>query len=110
MKKYYVHIIMLLVFSSCVKETEWDIHENGTEYIVVDGIITNEYRKQSIIIHHSKTELNENTIPVSGAEVIISNGDETYQLAEDPDNAGRYITDTIVVARFSKNYSETPQK
>jgi hypothetical protein len=97
---------MLIVFlSSCVKEIEWEIPENGTDHIVVDGIITNEYKVQELFLHHSKSGLNDIAIPASGAEVIINTAFETYQLIEDPKEAGRYITDTIVVAQFSKYYS-----
>ena len=97
--------MIIIVLSSCVKEEDWEVPVNGQEYIVVDGIITNEYKVQQLSLHYSKAGLNDIAIPVSGAEVIVSNEDETYQLHEDPEKAGRYITDTIVVARFSKNYS-----
>ena len=105
MKRYWIHIIFILILSSCVKEEDWVVPENGKEYIVVDGIITNEYKTQQIYLHHSKMELNDVPVPVRGAQVLISNEDEIFQLVEDPEEAGRYITDTIVVARFSKNYS-----
>ena len=105
MKRYFIHIIIIIALSSCVKEAEWDNPENGEKYIVVDGILTNEYKVQKLSIHYSKSGLNDIAIPVSGAEVIINTAFETYQLYEDPEQAGQYITDTIVVAQFSKYYS-----
>jgi len=99
------YILLMLLITSCVKEADWSAPENGTDYIVVDGIITNEYRTQYIYLRYNKAGLNDQAMPLRGAEVIISNEDETYQLKEDPEEAGRYITDTIVVAKFNKNYS-----
>ncbi len=105
MKRYWIHIILIILLSACVKEADWDALEDGPKYIVVDGILTNEYKVQYIYLYNNKANLNDVTLPLSGADVIISNEDETYTLIEDPEEAGRYITDTIVVARFSKNYS-----
>ncbi|MEE4255530.1 MAG: DUF4249 family protein [Bacteroidales bacterium] len=105
MKRAVVYILLIMLLTSCVKEADWSISENDSVYIVVDGIITNEYRVQYIYLNYNKTGLNDQPIPLSGADVIISNEDETYQLKEDPEEAGRYITDTIMVAKFNKNYS-----
>lgn len=105
MRQTGIYILLILLLTSCVKEADWSVPENGADYIVVDGIITNEYRTQYISLRFNKAGLNDQATPLSGAEVIISNEDETYQLSEDPEEAGRYITDTIVVAKFNKNYS-----
>ena len=94
MKRYFIHIIIIIVLSSCVKETEWEIPENGKEYIVVDGILTNEYKVQKLSSHYSKAGMNDIAIPVSGAEVIINTAYETYQLNEDPEKAGK-MKDTV---------------
>lgn len=99
------YILLFVLITSCVKEADWDAPEDGINYIVVEGILTNEYKVQQIYLHYSKTDLNALAVPISDAEVIISNEDETYLLSEDPDEAGRYITDSIVVAKFDKNYS-----
>ena len=105
MKRYWIHIILIIILSACAKKADWDAPNDEYRYIVVEGIITNEYRVQYIYLHFSKANLNDVAVPVSDAEVIISNEDETYTLIEDPEEAGRYITDTVVVGRFSKNYS-----
>jgi len=105
MKRYWIYIALIMIFSACAKQTDWEAPEDGINYIVVDGIMTNENKVQYIHLQFNKSNLNDVAVPLIGAEVIISNEDEIYQLIEDPEEAGRYITDTIVVARFSKNYS-----
>ncbi len=104
MKRYWIYILLVLL-SSCVKEADWTPEVNGDQYVVVDGIITNEARVQNIYIHYNKTDLNGQAIPVSGAEVIINNEESTYILQEDPEEPGRYVTDTIVVGQSGMNYS-----
>ncbi|RLD39688.1 MAG: hypothetical protein DRJ15_06730 [Bacteroidetes bacterium] len=105
MRRVWIHIALLLILSACVKEADWSVPENGNNYIVVDGIITSEAKTQYIFIHNNKAGLNDATIPISGAVVIISNEVATYQLYEDAEEAGRYITDSIVAAQLDKNYS-----
>jgi hypothetical protein len=105
MRRFWIHIALLLILSACVKEADWSVPEDGNNYIVVDGIITSEAKTQSLYIHNNKTGLNDVTIPISGAVVIISNEDATYQLYEDAEEAGKYITDSIVAAQLDKSYS-----
>lgn len=104
MKRIWIYI-GLIILTSCAKEADWTVPENGTRYIVVDGIITNEAIVQTIDIHYSVSGLNDVPLPLSGANVIINNEDSTYQLSEDPQQAGTYKTDSIVVGLLNKNYS-----
>lgn len=105
MKRFWIHIALLLLLSACVKETDYELPAYTGSYIVVDGILTDEARAQYIYIHYNKSGLNDEAIPISGAEVIISNEEATYQLTEDAEEAGKYITDSIVVAQLDRNYS-----
>ncbi len=105
MKRFWIHIALLLLLSACVKEADWSVPEDVSNYIVLDGIITNEAKTQYLFIHYNKAGLNDASIPLSGAEVIISNEDVTFQFSEDPEEAGRYISDSTVLAQLDKNYS-----
>lgn len=105
MKKLWIYSLVFIILPACVKKADWAEPGDGMEYIVVDGILTNESRIQHLYIYYNKSNLNDTPDPVIGAEVIISNEDETYQLDESPDEAGLYITDSIVVAGADRNYS-----
>lgn len=105
MKKRWIHIILLLILSACAKESAWVAPENGGNYIVVDAIITNEFKVQYIYINYNKQVLNGVSAPVSGAEVIISDEEATYVLEEDPNAPGKYITDSAAAAQFNRSYS-----
>lgn len=104
MKRILLYI-GILIMASCAKQSDWVPEGSGPDLIVVEGVLTNEAVRQSIYIHHSIQGLNEEPVPVSGANVLISNETNTYQLTEDPDQAGTYLSDSVVVATLDKNYS-----
>lgn len=104
MKRVFLYIGILII-AGCVKKSDWEPPASSPDLIVVEGILTSESVRQSIRIHHSIQKLNEEPMPFSGANVIISNETNTYQLREDPQQAGTYLTDSIVVASLDKNYS-----
>lgn len=104
MRRMWTYILLLLL-ASCAKEADWTPAGDAGEWIVVDGIITSEARVQYLYIHYNKYDLNDKPLPLSGAEVIINNEDETFRLTEDPGAPGKYLTDTVVAALLNKNYS-----
>lgn len=104
MKRAWLYILLFLI-TACAKEADWTPKESSQEIIIVEGTITNESRTQYIKLHHSQTDQNVSPVPVSGAEVIINNVDSTWQLYEDPEEAGKYISESLIVAQLGKNYS-----
>ena len=104
MKKIVLYIL-LLVFASCVKEAEWDSPGQGSEYIVVEGVITNESRLQYIILNFNKADLNGALHPLDGANVILNNEDSTWQFIESSGEPGKYVSSRPIVAQINKTYS-----
>ena len=104
MKQRWIYILIIILFSACAKESDWNAPEHSTDFIVVDAIFTNESRIQYITIGYNKQDLNGTAIAVSGAEIIISDEESTYILYEDSLIAGRYISDTAIAAQFDRNY------
>jgi hypothetical protein len=104
MKRVYIYIIVLFL-ASCVKQADWEPPVASDSFVVVEAIITNEPKVQSIYLNHNIRDLNELPIPVRNASVILSNEDNTWQLKEDEQAPGTYHTDSIVVAQLDKNYS-----
>jgi len=104
MKKIWLYIL-LFVFASCVKEAEWDSPAQGYEYIVVDGIITNESRLQYIMLNFDKDDLNGTLQTIDGANVILNNEDSTWQFIESAAEPGKYVSTRPIVAQINKTYS-----
>lgn len=92
--KYNIFIIKisaLLIFTGCEQETIWDIQESR-RYVIVDALLTNELRYQTIRVHTSNLDMNENPQPVSGVEILLSDDDGSVSFIEDPTQPGRYYS------------------
>jgi hypothetical protein len=105
MKKVAFTIFVVFILSGCVKKTEWPISEKTLNLIVVDGIITDESKSQTIRITLPVKQLNSPPLPVTGADVLISNEDSTWQLTENPVNSGLYLTEPTFHTQSGKTYT-----
>ncbi len=105
MKKRLLYIFIFLSFISCEKQVEWPLQSEHSNLIIVDGMITNEKKSHEIKITYPVTQLNETPKPVSGATVLISDEDSTYQLTEHPAGSGIYKTASYVIGRVGNHYT-----
>jgi hypothetical protein len=105
MKKVTLIIFIIIATLGCVKKTNWPLSDQPLSLIVVDGTITDEMKSQTIRITLPIAELNASPLPVTGANVLISNEDSTWQLTENPVNSGLYQTDAAFLARLGKTYT-----
>ena len=105
MKKVILFIFVFISLTGCVKKSDWPVNSQPFELIIVDGIITDERKIQTVRISFPVTQLNATALPVAGADVLISNEDSTWQLTENPINSGLYETDQTFIARLGKTYS-----
>lgn len=97
MRKLF-YIMLAILFFSCEEQTNWDLQDENLDLIIIDGTITDEYKRQKISIYHPVKKLNQEPEPVTGANVrILSNSIQVW-LNEDPGSPGIYLTDTAVRA------------
>ena len=85
-------MLSILFLFSCTEPFE--IKTNDSEsVIVIYGVITDEYKHQSVRVTHSSPYFNPLSDPsVSDAIVTISFEDQIIELFEDPDSAGIYTS------------------
>ena len=100
---FFTGLIFLL--HGCVKETSWSLQNDVPGKIIVDAIITDEVKSHKIKLSYPVSELNQAPVPVTGAGVLISNEDSTWQLAEYPVHSGIYNTPPSFFTRLQKNYT-----
>jgi len=103
--KNLIFITLLLIFVSCEKQTDWKLKGKPGDFIVVDGIITDEQKAQCIKISFPVDQLNKTPEPVTGANVIINNEDSVFQLTEIPTNSGNYYTANSFLGLLNKHYT-----
>ena len=105
MKKVTFIFFIIITSLGCVRKTEWPISGQSLNLIIVDGTITDERKAQTIRITLPVKDLNMPPLPVTGADVLISNEDSTWQLIENPVNSGLYLTDPAFLARLGSTYT-----
>jgi hypothetical protein len=82
--------VFLFLIVSCEKEIGWKTQNDKKDFLIVDGIITNELKPQKIKLTHSYQEINTAVSPYTGANVYVSDGSATYQFTEDATDRGNY--------------------
>jgi len=105
MKNTVIVIGVLLLFAGCVKRSSWQPEGPLPEAVIVDGLLTDEMKSQTITLTRPVADLNKIPEPVTGASVIISNQDSSWQLTENPGGSGFYKTPDYFIARLQKNYT-----
>jgi len=105
MRKKIIYLILFVSLTGCQKQVSWPIADRNLRLVIVDGIITDENKLQSVKIYYSVNQLNEVPEPVDSAIVTISNEDSTWALTEQPGNPGNYQTSSAFPALQGKNYS-----
>lgn len=107
--KIFINATLFLIFMSqlvsCENATEWENNIQAPDYLVVNGLITNEKKEHEIKLSKTVDQLNETEKPISGAIVTIFDGDTLFILAENPANSGIYRTDTNFRAFINKIYT-----
>jgi hypothetical protein len=105
MKKLLTYLLMLKLLTSCEEQLTWDLQEGNNDFIVVDGIITNELKVQCITISKPVNGLNDLPQPVTGATVLVSSSQLVYSFHEDATQQGTYLSDKPFTGFKNKFYS-----
>jgi hypothetical protein len=96
---------LIILLQGCVKETSWPLKGDLPGNLIVDAIITDVVKIHQLKLSYPVNELNQAPKPVTGAGVLISNEDSTWQLTENPPNSGIYNTPSYFFTRLHKNYT-----
>ena len=102
---YRTSLLLILVIASCEEQTDWNLHKENNNFIVVDGIITNEFKVQTLTLNKPVTAINEEPQPVSGAVVLVSSDLLTHTFIEDSLNPGTYRSEKPFLGLRNKTYS-----
>lgn len=98
-------MLLVILFFSCEKSTDWTLQAPVDTYLVVDGTITNEKKQHRIRLSYTVEQLNEVPKMVSGASVIISNSDSAWILTESTEEEGVYLTQSNFSAIVGVEYT-----
>lgn len=94
-----------VLFSSCEKKTNWKIKSSQEQLLIVNGIITNEHKNQTIKLSLSYSDLNGEESYVSDATVSVSDETQIFNFHKDIENKGTYISDNKFSGVINKTYT-----
>jgi len=105
MQKLLIYLFLLMLLVSCEEQSDWDLQKANNDFIVVDGIITNELKVQSVTIMKPVAALNGKPEPVNGATVLVSSKLLTHTFHENPLHPGTYLSDKAFTGIRNETYS-----
>jgi hypothetical protein len=94
----------ILVLFACEEKTTWEIPSEPLNTIVVEAIITNEYKQQVVILSKPFSDVNGEPVAVSGAAITISDDNNTLNFIESVDQPGTYLGENPAGASINKTY------
>jgi hypothetical protein len=102
--KPYYFLSILILFFSCEEITDWNLKTGQNKILVVDAIITDEFKNQEILLSLSFDGMNDYPEPARGAKIIIKEGNEIFHFSEDQEHPGHYKSDKEFSAVLNKDY------
>lgn len=100
----FISILILFTLTACEKVLQWDIEKEEINTIVVNGMITNEFKQHEIQITLPKTDMNSEAKPVKDAEVILSRGNARSRFLPSEQEEGVYISEIPFTAGLNRAY------
>ena len=117
LRQHMILFSLLLVANGCEKEYPWKLHSYELNKIVVEGILTSEYKPQHIFLSKPMDTLNGTAIRISGADIRVSDEDSEYVFTEH--QIGEYVSlpfgavtgraYTLSISLKGENYSATAE-
>lgn len=105
MKKLFVIFSIVALFTSCTEKIELEL-DSTYERLVVEGHITTDTTSHWVRLTHSKDYYSSNpSTTISYAKVELTDGNQTMELLENPNNPGYYETPADFYGEANKTYS-----
>lgn len=98
-------LISVSFFVSCEKKIDWTLQAGDQTFLIVDGILTNEVKHQKIVLSLSSQEFNQDIQYVSGAQVVVFDGENYFYFPESNTSPGTYLSEIEFAGVVSKVYS-----
>jgi len=94
----------ILLMFSCDEQVDWELHYQEEDLLVVEARITSEVKQHEVKLTKPLYEMNGSPEGVRGARVEIFDGTSVFSFSEDPEQAGRYNSDSLFAAKLSQYY------
>ncbi len=105
-KKYKISTLILILnilLISCEEPFNYD-NFSDPKLVVIQGWLTNEYKKQEIILSWTKANPGDSTIYISHAYVVVNDGTNLYTFKDTTKLLGHYYSSKPFAASVGKTY------
>lgn len=85
-----VYLLGCLLFLGCEEKSEWATTPDQEPTLVVEALLTNEFKQQEIRLSLSQSQINTPPTPVSDASLFVSANGNLFEFAEAVDAPGIY--------------------
>lgn len=107
MKARWIWFVCVTALFSCEEKVERPLPQNAPDLLVVEAVLTNEYKNQLVTLTLPHTTPNGTSLPATGAVVTIAEEKGiTYWLSEFPAGSGKYYS-PLMRAVFGRTYALT---
>ena len=104
MKKIHIRwlaCLSLLSTWACTEEIVLDTPE-GRKVPVVEGSITDEYKRHEVVLSYSSELYSHEKEMISNARIYLAGGGDTIYFYEQEDNPGHYLSDSVAGKRNTR--------
>lgn len=94
----------LLLIGACEKEISWNFPDKETEKIVVQSVLTSEFKNQSVRLSRPAGDQNSDFEAISEAIIKVKSGNITYDFTESAEEKGLYTSTEAFAASINQEY------
>ena len=100
-----IFLPVLYILSGCTERIDIELDSSYTRCVIY-GEITTDTTQHKVIVTRTADYFGENApVGISGAEVTISDGENVFELTEDVNNPGYYLTQSNVYGVPGRTYT-----
>lgn len=96
--------LAFFLFFGCETAVDWDFKPQDNGELAIEAILTNELKKQEVMLSLTYSDLNGEPLPATGAQVRVTGAGETHFFTEDPTGPGRYVSQEVFAAQLFTPY------
>lgn len=101
----WVFFLVIILVTSCEKETQWELIGNPPNTIVVNALLTNEFKTQQISLTYPMAGMNDTPAPVSNAQVRVTWLNRSIPFTESASTPGVYLSDQPFTLGINRTYN-----
>ncbi len=102
-----VYLLGCLLIFGCEEKSNWPTTPDQAPALVVEALLTNEFKHQEIQLSLTQSQINEVPTPVTDAELFVSAAGNLFSFSADPASPGLYKSTIPFAVSFGHTHQLT---